>query len=427
MAFEYENVSEDQMRTTVSNYCVGKGIVTPDGVEEEISKMAALYPSATAEAAGLSDLQRAYAVCMRQNADNTPAPTSTVPTAPATPVASVTNEERAAVKQKTLALVQQSKAIRDVAEIKGYLLARPDPAMQKTAKTTGVIDTKSWQKIQDKITKGEYQVMDSYEDPRTKTTVPSKANYEALCAAVAGGTEVEVHFPTWATRPIGYMVDLPAASTEASGTLQTTDLSRKEMLDYLTFKAGGYLGQQSTEQTAHAAVRLRMTKERASTKEVGKTIPAQPVLTDINRKEFAKDPTHLIPVRTVSETTEVKKMKSELVFKVIDTTKPLNKKGERPAKAIRATVSATVKALVLIPDYKEKYDTARSSANVAPTTPEEINKVADIVAKAQIFKATQAQGALDELSLNPIYSEDVAKLRQLVSGGATAPNANVDI
>lgn len=394
----------------LDQYLLQKGILDAATMDAEIKKMAEQCPAATATEKGLTtDIDKAFEtyLIMSGNASTPASPTQAM-AAMSQPTNAATAAERAAVGKQVLDTFQDKIAVGVNSRINLYLLGRPAPATYIPEGTQGVINAESWKtSIQEKIDKGIYRVLDdTTEDGKV---IKSKSNYEALKQAMENGTPVAVHIGQLGTRPVGYILALGTATGTGS---EAQVVSRQEAQQILTWKTNGYLGE-----AQGAALRLKTVTSRADKNNPGKSQTMKTVMVDVNKKMKIESGGYET-IRIPSETKKTMTLKSELSFKVEDTSKTTGAQ-KHPTRVIRASVSVEVPTLVLVDKYQEKFQKTKADLSVPPTSAEDMVHMSEIIASARL-EATSSENARQVLLLNPQFKDEVAQMQAAMQTQAPA-------
>lgn len=397
-------------REELDQYLLQKGILDATQMDEEIKKMAEQCPPATAAEKGLTtDVDKAYEtyLIISGNASTPASPAQTVANV-SQPTSTATAAEIAAVGHAVLQSFQDKASVGVNSRIAKYLLGRPAPSEYIPDGTQGVINAESWKKsIQSKIDSGAYKVLEDYtEDGKV---VKSKSNYEALKQAMENGTPVAVHIGQLGTRPVGYVLNI-GTSAGTGGDAQV--VTRQEAQQLLTWKTNGYLGE-----AQGAAIRLKTVAQRTDKNNPGRSSAMRTVMVDVNKKQKIESGGY----ETIRQAGEVKKqmtLKSELSFKVEDTTKTTGAQ-KHPTRVIRASVQVEIPVLVLVEQYKEKFQKAKADLSIPPTSAEDVVAMSNIIAAARL-EATSSENAKQVLMLNPQFKDEVAEMQKAMQTQAPA-------
>ncbi len=397
-------------REELEQYWLMQGVLDKDEIQKRIEQMANNVPEATAKEKGLVTVDdRAYeTLCIMKGNQSVPAaPTQTVQTVSA-PTSTATVAETAAVRMQVQDSFNEKISVGVNSAIVMYLLGRPDPHTYIAEGTQGIIDEAGWNKsIQAKIDSGQYKVMDDYtEDGQL---VKSKSNYEALKTAMQNGTPVNVHIGGLGTRPVGYILKVGSAAG-AGGTDEV--YSRQEAQQLLTWKTNGYLGE-----AGGAAIRLKTVAMRTDKNNPGRSSAMKTVMVDVNKKSKL-DAGAYEAIREPSSTKKTMTLKSELSFKVEDTTK-MTGAQKHPTRVIRASVKCEVITLQFVPKYEKKFQKAKKDLSLPPTSEQDIVDMSNIIAAARL-EATSSENAERVLMLNPNFADEVKAMRAAMQTQAPA-------
>lgn len=399
-------------KEVLENYFLSKAIIDEKEIEAEIKKMAAQCPEATAAEKGLTtDVDKAYEVyqIMQGNA-GAPAPTATQTQIASQPTVGATAAEQAAIRESILQNFEEKLAVGSNSRIVKYLLSRPAPTSYIPEGTTGTINVDKWnQSIRDKITDGTYTVVEDYQDPKTGELVKSKTNYEALAAAVANGTPVDVHRGGLGTRPQGYVIML-GSSSSAGGKEDT--FTREEAQQLLTWKCNGFLGGQG-----QASIRLKTVQNKTDKTKPGAVTQSKTVMTDYNKQVLiAAGGVDTLRVATAEK--KATTVKSALSFKVIDN-KKVTSKGNHPQRVIRASVVADIPVLKMQEVYETKFGKTKADGSIPPTSPEEQAAMAKVLTSAKL-RVLNDPDQSSVLMLNQAYKEDIVAAQAALQAQAPA-------
>lgn len=350
-------MDETKKRSELANYLVkNKGKINPVDQDEEIKKMAAQCPEATAAEKGLTtDIAKAYEVMLiTTGANNTPAVTQTA--AVTSPMSAVSAQEELAISKTLMAQRGDRAAISANSAIDSLLLDRPAPADVIPAGTKGTIVKTSWENLQKKIKTGEYTVRpDDGEDVDADKRVASMTNYNTLKAAFEGNTPVDVYVGKLSTRPIGYKARLGSLTGQADASKQMT---RAQMEKFLVMDSAGYILSSENK----PGVKLKYIKAKTDSKNIGKTKPGRTILADANKKKAIEAGSYEI-TRQVTANTQQTSCKSALNFKVTVKDKFM-KDGVTPlVRTIRVSLQAVLPTLERKEEYLDVFGTGERESN----------------------------------------------------------------
>lgn len=395
----------------VDQYLLQNGFIKEEAMQEELHRMAEQCPPATAAEKGLTtDYDKAYETYLiltkQQTVGGAPAAAmnpATTMAAVSQPTSTATAAETAAVSAAILNSFQDKLTAGMNSKIQLYLLGRPAPSAYIPEGTTGVIKAESWNKsIQSKIDSGAYRVLDDY--TKDGKVIKSKSNYEALKAAVENGTPVAVHVGPLGTRPVGYVLNLGATGADGS-SVQT--VTRQEAQQILTWKVNGYLGEENG-----AALRLKTVASRTDKNNPGRAQAMKTVMVDVNKKTKIESGAYEA-VREVSETRKPMTLKTELSFKVEDTTK-MTGAQKHPTRVIRASVTVELPTLRLVDKYAEKFQKKGVDLSIPPTSAEDMVLMSQVIAAARL-EATSREADKQILLLNPEFKAEVEQMQKAMT------------
>lgn len=400
----------------VDQYLLQQGFIQEADIAREVKKLADQCPPATAAEKGLTtDYDKAYETYMiitkQQSTADAPAgamnPAITM-AAVSQPTSTATAAETAAVSQAVLNSFQEKLTAGMNSKIDIYLLGRPDPSTYIPEGTSGVIIADAWNKtIQSKIDNGTYRVLDDY--TKDGKLIKSKSNYDTLKAAVENGTPMAVHIGPLGTRPVGYILNLGATGADGSSVQVVT---RQEAQQILTWKVNGYLGEENG-----AALRLKTVASRTDKNNPGRAQAMKTVMVDVNKKSKIEAGAYE-SVREVSDTRKPMTLKTELSFKVEDTSK-LTGAQKHPTRVIRASVKVELPTLKMVDKYADKFTKKSADLSIPPTSAEDMVLMSQIIAAARL-EATSSDSAKQILLLNPEFKDEVEKMQQAMTTQAPA-------
>lgn len=369
----------DKKKELMSYLLKAKGILSPADQEAEIAKMAAACPAATAADKGLTtDIDKAYETMMIEQ--GTQAPTQVAPKVGSQPVAVASSEELAHIQKTLVDQSSQRAAASQGSSIEQLVLDRPAPADIIPAGTKGAIVQKSWDGIMAKIETGEYVVCeDDGEEVDADKRIASKTNFEALKAAVAAGTPVNVYIGKQSFSELGYIANLANANGAGSTLKQMT---REDMLNYVVLETAGYI----LSSDKKPGVKLRYTQGTTNANDPGARKPGKTVLATANKKAAIEAGSYVVS-RTVNSEAEETNLKSDLCFRVA-----VNTEGGKPVmladgvtqkkRTIRVPVKASVPGTTRDPKFVDVFGTGIRESNANLT---------DVPTGDQIKKITEAQ------------------------------------
>lgn len=340
-------MTQEQKKAALAQSFIPKGIVDPTELENEIAKMAAACPEATAAEKGLTtDIDKAYEVLMINSGTAAPAvsPTSTVAVATA-PTEQISAAEKMAINKTLVAQRNDRLAVSNTSSVEQLVLDRPDPKDWIPAGTKGVIDPKTWENIEKKYAN---VVVDDDEE------IASRSNYEKLKAAAAAQTPVDVYIGKLNTKAIGYVMNLGTAVGQ--GTTQK-QMTREEAANFLILEAAGYILSSGTK----PGLKLRYIKMKNDPKKPGHVIEAKTVLADANKKAALEAGSYVISREVTAETKEVG-CKSALAFRV-DTGKKKQNGGGAILRTVRVTVKANIPVLARKVEFVDVFGTGEKVSN----------------------------------------------------------------
>lgn len=339
-------MDDNKKRAELANYLVrSKGLVNPVEQDEEIKRMAAQCPEATASEKGLTtDIAKAFEVMNITTGANV-APTATqAPVAAVQPINAVTAAEELSITKALASQREQRAAVSGNSAIDMLLLDRPAPEDIIPAGTKGTIVKTSWENLMKKIDSGEYTVRpDDGEDVEAEKRVASTTNFNQLKAAFESNSEVEVYIGKLSTRPIGYIVRKGSVTGTADKTEQMT---RDNLEKFLIVDTAGYI----LASESKPGVKLKYIKAKADTKNIGKVKPGRTILADANKKRAIEAGSYDITRQKTTDTIATS-CKSKLNFKVTVKDKFM-KDGVTP---LVRTVRVTLTAVLPVLERKEKY------------------------------------------------------------------------
>lgn len=363
-----------------------KGYINPEKQEEELQKMAAQCPEATAQEKGLVDyVDKAYEVMLIMTQQT--APTVRQAAVPTTPVSGVTAAEELAIANTLMQQQATRNAVSANSSIESLVFDRPDPSTYIAAGTTGLIVEKSWKNFMDKITNGTYTVMpDDGEDVEASKRILSTTNFEKLKAAQAAGQPVQIHIGGLTTRPIGYISNV-GSNTGAANTPR--QMTRAMMEQFVVMDTAGYILASDTK----PGVKLRFVSGKADPSQPGKRSPGKTILADTNKKAAVEAGSYVISKEPTAE-------KQTTTCKAVDCIRvkvagKFMKDGITPqVRTIRMSVKADLPVLVRKPEFIDVFGTGERNSNADLTeipTGDQAKKISEAQRNAIAMLRQKAQ------------------------------------
>lgn len=346
-------MTQEQKTAEVAKYLTTKGIIMPADVKEEISNMAKLLADAEAEAKGLvTEVDKAYAVMEYELGKNSQPPTDNQPITPANPAPTVSAAEMLGIQKALLKQKDNRKNVSANSSIEKYIFDRPAPSEIIPKNATGIIDEKTWAKIEEKY---EGKVLPDETDG--DNPIKSTTNYNILKAAAANKTPVEVYIGELNTRAIGYIASL---GTEVGNATKSAPVTRESMQDFLVMNTDGFI--LATETTP--GVRLRYVQPKPDPKQIGKMKPGKSVLADANKKKAVESGNYVIS-KEIDQSVEMsdKLAKSALCFKVQTDKKKSNGQGYI-TKTVRVSVKTKLPTLSRKAEFAELFPDSAGNSNL---------------------------------------------------------------
>ena len=400
-------MTEAEKKQKLASYLVSKGIFDPAQIDAEIAKMAETYPAAKAAEEGLtSNVEKAYAALTVSEG----APTGTT-AASTQPTATLSSEDKSFINSK---LREESK-VREVTtrstSISKLLFSKPAPDTYFNAQTKGTINVEAFEKIVEKVNKGEYEVLPDTDDFKSQT------NYNTLVAASknAEGTPLAVHIGKMAGRPVGYIVSTIDTTSNGAKTVQMT---RDEFEKFLILQTNGYV-LAGTESDPGAALRYLDPKTTAN----GTQIEARTVVVDKNRKSAIESGKFDI-TQQAGKGTKSGSAKSEISFQVYvnaNGARKLKANGDPVVRTIRATLKVSVPEFEVKPAYTEKFEVKVNSNWTEAPNAKQMQAIRDAQVKAIGEMAAKFNQGSADIALDA-YADDIAKF---IKPAAQAPTVNV--
>lgn len=401
---------EKTIQQKITSYMLAEGIMIDTKVKERKEKLAADCPAALAQEKGAVTVdQKAYLTIMIMEGEkNLETPATKTEGAPSMPASTLSSEEISAITAGLNTNRVQRQLFSTDTVITELVTDKPAPSELIAPGTTGTVNAKSWEKLEEKW---KDKVL---EDDPSEGGIMSKTNFATLKAAAAAGTPVEVQIGAPSKRPVAVVVQVPSEQGDAKKTVRQ-DLH--EFQNWVVMSTIGYVA--ATANTAGA--KLRYIKPSKDKKDPTVFKPARSVLVFTNRANATFVP-------SCDVTAEVKAdaaCKSALAFKVdtgrkkADTVTPIY-------QTIRATVNAPVKMVKrkteFVPCLGEVGRSKTAGDLLTPPTAAAMKAISQ--AQVAAIASLQSKVAAGDFDTITAYGE---ALKQFAPQGAPAAAASVGL